>query len=163
MKINLGCGRDIMKGYVNVDRQKLDGVDIIHELEQFPYPFKDGSADHINATMILEHLCPKNTIRFMDECWRILQAPGTMFLGVPIAGTWLDFQDPTHCNHIGDWTMKYFDPRYKEYDFYTPKPWHILEQKREICKKGKFVNIPIDCLEISLEKRTDAEYFGEKK
>ena len=153
LKLNLGCGRDIQEGFINLDKQELKGVDVVHDVEQFPYPFEDNSMDHINATMILEHICPKNFIPIMNECWRILQAGKTMFIGVPIAGAWLDFQDPTHCNHIGECTMRYFDPAYPEYAFYSPKPWCIRKQAREVCKKGEWINIPIDCLEITLEKR----------
>ena len=53
MKINLGCGRNIMKGYVNVDKIKLRGVDVVHDLDKFPYPFKENSVDEIYARYIL--------------------------------------------------------------------------------------------------------------
>lgn len=46
-KLNLGCGKDIKKEYVNLDIRKFPGVDIIHDLNKFPYPFKDDSFDEI--------------------------------------------------------------------------------------------------------------------
>ncbi len=155
--LNLGCGNDIKEKFTNVDCQKLEGVDVVHNLEKFPYPFENNSFTYIHASMILEHICPKNTIKFMNECWRLLKKDGTMFIAVPIAGSWISHQDPTHCNYIGEWTMKYFDPSQQEYSIYTPKPWDILEQDREIVRKeigyGKLdIQIPIDCLEITLQK-----------
>jgi len=34
MKLNLGCGSQILENYVNVDKFKLDNVDIVHDLEK---------------------------------------------------------------------------------------------------------------------------------
>ena len=55
-RLNLGCGRKIFKNSVNLDRVKLDGVDVVHDLNKFPYPFKDESFDEIKALAVLEHL-----------------------------------------------------------------------------------------------------------
>ncbi len=33
-KLNLGCGKDIRKGYINLDLKKLPGVDIVHNNHQ---------------------------------------------------------------------------------------------------------------------------------
>lgn len=40
-KVNLGCGKDIRKGWVNVDKIDIDDVDIKHDLDSFPYPFEE--------------------------------------------------------------------------------------------------------------------------
>ena len=42
-KLNFGCGPEIMKGYVNMDILKLSGVDVVHNFNKFPYPFKDNA------------------------------------------------------------------------------------------------------------------------
>ena len=55
-KLNFGCGTRIMKGYVNLDIVKHKGVDVVHDLNKFPYPFKNGEFDEIYARFILEHL-----------------------------------------------------------------------------------------------------------
>ena len=48
-KLNLGCGTDIRPHYVNSDVAALDGVDTVHDLESFPYPFEDNTYDEIVA------------------------------------------------------------------------------------------------------------------
>jgi hypothetical protein len=46
-KLNLGCGTDIMPGHVNMDKLRLPGVNIVHDLNKFPYPFKDNQFDTV--------------------------------------------------------------------------------------------------------------------
>lgn len=55
-KLHLGCGEDIKEGYINLDFLKMDGVDVVHNLNKFPYPFEDNQFDEVYASHILEHL-----------------------------------------------------------------------------------------------------------
>ena len=41
MKLNLGCGKDIRHGYVNLDIVNYGGNQI-HDINAFPYPFEDN-------------------------------------------------------------------------------------------------------------------------
>ena len=56
LKLNLGCGNKIKKNFVNLDKFETFKPDIVHDLEKFPYPFKDNSADYILLSHILEHI-----------------------------------------------------------------------------------------------------------
>ncbi len=70
MRLNLGCGNDIKPNYINVDIIKSEGVDLIQNLEKYPYSFKDNSFDLIEAHQVIEHLTDlANTIK---ELHRIL-------------------------------------------------------------------------------------------
>jgi predicted SAM-dependent methyltransferase len=55
-KLNFGCGEEIMEGFVNMDILKLEGVDVAHDFNKFPYPFKDNEFDEIYTSHVLEHL-----------------------------------------------------------------------------------------------------------
>ena len=59
-KINLGCGKDARRGYLNVDSEDLAGVDKVWNLNKYAWPFKDNSFDEALAFNILEHL---------DDAW----------------------------------------------------------------------------------------------
>jgi len=56
MKINLGAGGDIRQGFVNHDIAQLPGIDVVHDLDVYPWPWEDASADEIVAKDLLEHL-----------------------------------------------------------------------------------------------------------
>lgn len=83
MKLNLGCGKDTRDGYINCDNLScLNGkpsLSITHlDLEKFPWPFKNESADEILMNHVLEHLM--DTTSVIKEVLRILK-PGGLFLG----------------------------------------------------------------------------------
>ena len=68
-KLNVGCGDDIKEGYTNLDFVKLGGVDVVHDLNKFPWPFKDNTFDRVYASHVLEHV--DDLIKIMKEIQRI--------------------------------------------------------------------------------------------
>ncbi len=68
-KLNLGSGNFPKDGYINVDLYPHLSPDVVHDLEVFPYPFKDSSFDLIEVNHCLEHL--SNPFRVMKEIHRI--------------------------------------------------------------------------------------------
>jgi len=81
MKLNLGCGNDNIKGYTNLDIKEGRNVNIVHNLNEFPYPFKDNTIEEIRMSHILEHL--DNPINTLHECHRILKRNGVIKIIVP--------------------------------------------------------------------------------
>lgn len=82
-RLNLGCGTELRPGYINVDDGSMwngqirDGA-VIHNLNVFPWPFADESAQEILMWNVIEHL--PDTGRVMSEVRRILE-PGGIFWG----------------------------------------------------------------------------------
>jgi len=68
-KLNLGCGSRPIKGYVNIDKFNLKGIDVVHDLNKFPYPFKDNTFDEIISEGCIEEL--DDFIKVMEELHRI--------------------------------------------------------------------------------------------
>ncbi len=86
--LNLGCGKDIKKGYLNLDYIKHSGVDLVHDLNKTPYPFNDDEFDVIQAIHILEHLeSPKKVV---EEMHRITKHNGKVIITVPHASQLLE-------------------------------------------------------------------------
>lgn len=80
-KLNIGCGEFKKDGFVNLDVSGSVNPDMVHDLNQFPYPFKDQYFDLIEANHVLEHL--NNPFEVMREANRILKQKGTLIIRVP--------------------------------------------------------------------------------
>lgn len=78
--INLGCGERKLKGFLNVDI--IGDPDLRHDLNEFPYPFSDGSIKHIRMDYVLEHLKPYPDV-ILKELHRILRDGGDIYIRVP--------------------------------------------------------------------------------
>ena len=124
--LDIGAGDHRRKGFVTLDKRPLEGIDIVHDLEVFPYPLEDESCLTIVGSHIVEHIKPWLMLDFMDELWRLLTVDGKLALSMPY-GIGREFvQDPTHCNPCNEATWQYFDPRFDRlYTIYKPKPWEI--------------------------------------
>lgn len=80
--ISLGCGIiDQGPDCVHVDCRRTPVVDIVANLDLFPWPFADEAFELIIAHDILEHV--DDAFGFMQECWRILVPYGEMKVRMP--------------------------------------------------------------------------------
>jgi len=123
--LDIACGGNKQKGFVGIDIRPEPGVDIVHDLEKFPWPIEDESCLIVMGSHIIEHIKPWLTIDFFNEIWRIMKPNGQLMLSTPYGGSAGFWQDPTHCNGFTETTFWYFDPRYDLYGIYHPKPWNI--------------------------------------
>jgi hypothetical protein len=49
LRLDLGCGRFKHELSIGVDREPLEGVDLVHDLTVAPWPLPDGAADPFPA------------------------------------------------------------------------------------------------------------------
>ena len=98
MRYNLGCGLDILPGWVNVDGSEAlrdMGVEI-WDLEEMPWPFPLGSASEIRAVDVFEHIEPKLRPGFMVQCHELLEDRGMLFIQTTHYSSIDAYTDPTH-------------------------------------------------------------------
>lgn len=107
-RLDLGCGRVKLPGYIGMDRLPLPGVDVVHDLEILPWPLGDSSFDFVHCSHVLEHL--ENLVAVMEEVHRILRPGGSLFVRVPYYRSPGAFQDPTHKRFFTEKTFEYFTP-----------------------------------------------------
>lgn len=105
MKLNLGCGTDIRKGWINLDISETQGVDVVHDLNKLPLPFEIGKFDIVLCKDVLEHI---NYILLMNEIHRILKKGGILAIRVPHFTSKSNYADPTHINQFSTSTFYYF-------------------------------------------------------
>lgn len=126
--LDLGCGSH-KHGveYTGIDKRAARGVDIVWDLETFPWPLEDGSCLMILASHIFEHFNPSKMLEIFDECWRVLKEGAGMIVVTPYGGSSRWLMDFTHWSSFTEASFQYLDPRYPLYSVYAIKPWSIEE------------------------------------
>lgn len=127
VRIHLGCGTCRLAGYRHVDIVSLPGIDVIHDLNELPWPWLDESVDAIVAEDVIEHL-EIDLIRFCDEAWRVLRPFGELFVRTPSKDSENSWIDPTHRWHLDERSFHYLDPDTyfgRTFSHYTRCKWKL--------------------------------------
>ena len=117
--LDVGCGGNKLSGSVGVDRLEMNGVDVVHDLDRFPWPFEDDCFDVVIFKHSIAHL--EDIVRVMEEVNRIAKPGGSVEIITPHFSCDNYFTDPTHkhpmgyrsmnyvCDNIVNWKYKYSD------------------------------------------------------
>lgn len=81
MRLHLGCGSNILEGYVNVD--KFVNAPNIMKWDAVNIPLSDNSVGEIYCSQLLEHLSFEDEKKFFDEVFRLLKTGGELRFEVP--------------------------------------------------------------------------------
>ena len=133
-----------------MDIVKHPNVDIVHDVQKFPWPIPSNSCSWILMSHLWEHIEPKYRFRLMDELWRICRADGQVCISAPYAGTYLAHAHPAHYMCPNEGTFQFFDPDYFYYkvtSYKKPKPWKIIRNMPN----------PVGCIEVILEPRKNVK------
>jgi SAM-dependent methyltransferase len=111
VRLNLGCGRDIRPGWVNVDSVPLPGVDVATDFDHDPrFPFADGTVGYSEGSHVIEHLA--DPLPFMHELWRVTRGGGHVVFRCPYGATDDADEDPTHVRRMFPGSWGYFSQPY---------------------------------------------------
>ena len=134
--LNLGCGTTRIPHSIGVDVVKIDSyVDIVHDLNRIPYPFKSNSVDEIHIYHTLEHL--SEPLKKIEECYRILKIGGKLFIRVPHFSSMGAFSDITHVRPFGYTSFDVFE-KDDYHHFYTEVSFKLL--RKQIKYSGLYPN-----------------------
>ena len=137
VRYNLASGGIKMDGYIGVDIKKTDEVDVVMDLEKFPWPIESNSVDEIFCSHYIEHT--PDMIKFMDECYRILKPAefdpnlpnkaisGFMTAITPYYSSMRAWQDPTHLRAISEASYLYYN-----------KDWRVMNKLDHYGIKSNF-------------------------
>lgn len=134
--LDLGCGKKKDPAWVGMDIRAVEGVDIVHNLEDFPWPVPDDCCNNVLASHILEHIKPWKLFDpaggpcVMAEIWRVLKKDGKLLVSAPYGVSPGYLADPTHVKPLTEATFQYFDPRSELYKVYEPECAFLLESVR---------------------------------
>jgi SAM-dependent methyltransferase len=105
-KLNLGCGKKHFLDHVNLDVVPAVNPDVVHDLDQYPYPFPASRFDEIAVYDVIEHI--GDVPSFMREIWRIGRPGARVIITTPHFSSANSYTDPTHRRHLGYFSLDYF-------------------------------------------------------
>jgi SAM-dependent methyltransferase len=125
--LNLGCGRTRIPQAVGVDCVMIPGtVDVVHNLNITPYPFKTNSVSEIHFYHVLEHL--DDPLKKLEEIHRILMPNGILYVRVPHFSSSGAFTDITHKRPFSYFSFDVF-AHDNYHDFYTSIRFEICNRQ----------------------------------
>lgn len=125
LRLNLGCGRSPLDGWVNVDVVPLPGIDVVADLDRCrtqPLPFADGIASELRMSHVLEHI--GDVLPLMEELHRIAEPGARLTIRAPYGSSDDAFEDPTHRRRFFLNSFQYFgQPVYWRADYGYRGDW----------------------------------------
>jgi len=81
MKLNLGCGKIILEGYVNIDARKTHENVVVANVEKLDY--EPGSIDEILASDVYEHISYRKSEEVIKHWVDLLRHGGKLTIRTP--------------------------------------------------------------------------------
>lgn len=100
IKLNLGSRDRAIPGFIGIDCDKHDGVDIVGDISDLS-AYADGSVSEIYASHCLEHFPHPKTNDVLREWCRVLEPGGILYVAVPDFKRVVEIYQKT--GELGDW------------------------------------------------------------
>lgn len=166
VKVDLGCGQRRQDGFIGVDKVPGEKVDIVHDLESYPWPFEDNSVDEVNCSHYIEHVV--DIVAFMDEMWRIMKPGAKAMIQAPYYSSVRSMQDPYHVRPISEMTFLYYNKQWREtnglnhypikadfdftYGYGMNPPWNTKNDETRVFAITHYINVVADIF-VTLTKK----------
>ena len=105
IKLHLGCGRNILDGWINTDYNtaKFGGSEYLDVTKKFPY--NNNSVDYIFSEHMIEHITYHEGKFMLEESFRVLKSGGKIRISTPD----LKFLINLYTDNKTDLQKKYID------------------------------------------------------
>ena len=115
--LDLGCGNNKRVGAVGIDVNPRSQADVVHDLNDFPYPYPESEFDEIYVNNVLEHL--HDVVKVLEELHLIGKSNSLVKITVPYFRSRFAFIDPTHVHFFTVDSLSYFDPSHRLFEQYS--------------------------------------------
>ena len=116
---DIGCGPTKYPGSIGIDVVPQPGVDVVHNLDQTPWPMDDNRFDLVLCNHLIEHV--DDFVATVKELHRILKPGGYLIIRTPHYSHVDSFVDPTHKRHLTTESFNYFVESGDKANWYTPE------------------------------------------
>lgn len=105
--LDVGAGGVRRADFVTtMDIRTMENTDVVHNANQFPWPFKDDSFDYIILSNVLEHVDDVRAV--LDEIYRITANHGVVRIICPHFTNPCSFVDVTHTRALSALSLDVF-------------------------------------------------------
>lgn len=125
-KLNIGSGKRPLKGFLNIDKFKVSGVDKIVDLNKYPWPFKENQFEEVRAMYVIEML--DNFIKAIEEIHRISKNGAKVVVYSPLFPNMRSAQDPLTKKFMTYNSFDYFSPDDKGLNYYSKAKFKIMKR-----------------------------------
>jgi SAM-dependent methyltransferase len=112
-KKKLSFSADDWSGLVTMDHDPNCGADILHDLEDLPWPLDDDSFDEVHAYEVLEHLGRQGDYRsffaHFAEIYRVLKPDGHLIATCPSWQSIWAWGDPSHVRIVSQASLVFLN------------------------------------------------------
>jgi len=112
MKLDIACGDNKKEGFIGIDIAAIPSVDIVHDLNVYPWPIEDESVDEAWCSHYIEHV--PDLMKFMNEVYRIMKKGSIVTFISPYYSSVRCWQDPTHVRAISEQTYLYYNAEWRK-------------------------------------------------
>ena len=126
--LDIGCGAHKAPGAIGMDVNPRTAADVIHDLNQVPYPFLDNAFDEVVGRHVIEHV--DRVLDVVTEVHRITKPGGVIKFLAPHYTNPDWATDPTHRTHLNSFSFRCFTDPEAPFPFYTdvrlkPRRLHV--------------------------------------
>ena len=101
-RLNLGCGKHLKQGYINIDLySQTDGV-VIQDIRKLLDYYKPGTIDEIYASDVIEHISHKEVKEVLSTWCSLLKPGGKIYIKTP------DALKQAQCLLDGTWNVEIY-------------------------------------------------------
>jgi len=165
MKLNVGCGFNKLKDYINVDKDAICRPDIKFDCEE-SWPLEDSIVEEIILFHTMEHL-GETTEKFlflMKEMYRVSKHDCVWKITVPHYNSDIFHIDPTHVRKISPTTLRMFDQKFNVDDLinggHHTKLGLICNIDIEVIKELFYLSEPWNSMALSEDEMKNINFAG---
>jgi len=134
--LDIGCGNNKTNGAIGMDKVRLPSVDIVHDLETFPWPIDDNSFDKVLAFHSLEHV--SDVLSVLKEISRVTKPKGILHIRVPHFSSDNFYSDLTHKTFFSIRSFNNFikNNSLTSYNYYNDSYFKIIKKEIHFLKNS---------------------------
>ena len=114
--LDVGCGNSKAIGALGIDKYSDTQAEVIHDLDNYPWPFPDDKFYSVICNDVLEHL--DDVIKVVEEVHRISRKNAILYIRVPHFSSVQAHSDLTHKHYFSSQSFDCFvqdDYPHKQY------------------------------------------------